>query len=144
MNNLSGLKKINLGNFDEITFKGFVNDYKKNSHQLKSLISIKINLDNSVLFFEDIENYIKEYYYINTPQLQEKFLLSNLKIDNDDVMKELIELIYLKSNIQRVILTINNKNIEKLSELLSKFINEYNNKYSFEDKKILCNESPYK
>ena len=144
MNNLSGLKKINLGNFDEITFKGFVNDYKKNSHQLKSLISIKINLDNSVLFFEDIENYIKEYYYINTPQLQEKFLLSNLKIDNDDVMKELIELIYLKSNIQRVILTINNKNIEKLSELLSKFINEYSNKYSFEDKKILCNESPYK
>ena len=144
MNNLSGLKKINLGNFDEITFKGFVNDYKKNSHQFKSLISIKINLDNSVLFFEDIENYIKEYYYINTPQLQEKFLLSNLKIDNDDVMKELIELIYLKSNIQRVILTINNKNIEKLSELLSKFINEYSNKYSFEDKKILCNESPYK
>jgi hypothetical protein len=144
MNNLSGLKKINLGNFDEITFKGFVNDYKKNSHQLKSLISIKINLDNSVLFFEDIENYIKEYYYINTPQLQEKFLLSNLKIDNDDVMKELIELIYLNSNIQRVILTINNKNIEKLSELLSKFINEYSNKYSFEDKKILCNESPYK
>ena len=71
-------------------------------------------------------------------------MLSNLKIDNDDVMKELIELIYLKSNIQRVILTINNKNIEKLSELLSKFINEYSNKYSFEDKKILCNESPYK
>ena len=44
-------------------------------------------------------------------------------------MKELIELIYLRSNLPRVILTINNKNIELLSKLLSKFINEYNNKY---------------
>ena len=30
MNNLSGLKYINLGNMDEITFIGFMNNYKNN------------------------------------------------------------------------------------------------------------------
>ena len=177
INNLKRLKSINLGYLDEITFKGFVNDYKQNCQQLKSLTSIKISLSDSVLFFDEIANYIREYFYINTPQLQEKFLLSNLVIENENIMKELIELIYLRSNLPRVILTINNKNIELLSKLLSKFINEYNNKYSIiinslvlvmnhpkykklnelgipkmlpnfalisKDKKILCNENPYK
>ena len=177
INNLKRLKSINLGYLDEITFKGFVNDYKQNCQQLKSLTSIKISLSDSVLFFDEIANYIREYFYINTPQLQEKFLLSNLVIENENIMKELIELIYLRSNLPKVILTINNKNIELLSKLLSKFINEYNNKYSIilnslvlvmnhpkykklnelgipkmlpnfalisKDKKILCNENPYK
>ena len=177
INNFKRLKSINLGYLDEITFKGFVNDYKQNCQQLKSLTSIKISLSDSVLFFDEIANYIREYFYINTPQLQEKFLLSNLVIENENIMKELIELIYLRSNLPRVILTINNKNIELLSKLLSKFINEYNNKYSIiinslvlvmnhpkykklnelgipkmlpnfalisKDKKILCNENPYK
>ena len=177
INNLKRLKSINLGYLDEITFKGFVNDYKQNCQQLKSLTSIKISLSDSVLFFDEIANYIREYFYINTPQLQEKFLLSNLVIEDENIMKELIELIYLRSNLPRVILTINNKNIELLSKLLSKFINEYNNKYSIiinslvlvmnhpkykklnelgipkmlpnfalisKDKKILCNENPYK
>ena len=177
INNLKRLKSINLGYLDEITFKGFVNDYKQNCQQLKSLTSMKISLSDSVLFFDEIANYIREYFYINTPQLQEKFLLSNLVIENENIMKELIELIYLRSNLPRVILTINNKNIELLSKLLSKFINEYNNKYSIiinslvlvmnhpkykklnelgipkmlpnfalisKDKKILCNENPYK
>ena len=177
INNLKRLKSINLGYLDEITFKGFVNDYKQNCQQLKSLTSIKISLSDSVLFFDEIANYIREYFYINTPQLQEKFLLSNLVIENENIMKELIELIYLRSNLPRVILTINNKNIELLSKLLSRFINEYNNKYSIilnslvlvmnhpkykklnelgipkmlpnftlisKDKKILCNENPYK
>ena len=177
INNLKRLKSINLGYLDEITFKGFVNDYKQNCQQLKCLTSIKISLSDSVLFFDEIANYIREYFYINTPQLQEKFLLSNLVIEDENIMKELIELIYLRSNLPRVILTINNKNIELLSKLLSKFINEYNNKYSIiinslvlvmnhpkykklnelgipkmlpnfalisKDKKILCNENPYK
>ena len=70
INNLKRLKSINLGYLDEITFKGFVNDYKQNCQQLKFLTSIKISLSDSVLFFDEIANYVREYFYINTPQLQ--------------------------------------------------------------------------
>ena len=42
INNLSGLKYINLGNLDEISFKGFVDDYKLNCNKMKSLITLKI------------------------------------------------------------------------------------------------------
>ena len=52
INNLSGLKSINLGYLDEISFKGFVTDYKLNAHKLTSLISIKINLGFSVLNYK--------------------------------------------------------------------------------------------
>ena len=130
INNLSGIKSINLGNLDEITFKGFVRDFQLNCNQLKSLTSIKINLGISVLSFEELEDYILEYININTPKLEEKFLLTNLKIDSEEKMKELIELIYLKADIQKLIMTINYNNINSLSKLLFQFINEYQNSYS--------------
>ena len=129
INNLSGLKSINLGILDEITFKGFVYDFKLNCEQLKSLTSIKINLGNSVLSYKNLEEYILEYININSPKLQEKFLLSNLYINKEKDMKELIELVYLKADIQKLIVTINNKNIDLLSKLLSQFISEYINKH---------------
>jgi hypothetical protein len=125
INNLSGLKSINLGYLDEISFKGFATDYKLNAHKLISLISIKINLGFSVLNYKNLEDYILDYIYINTPLLEEKFLLSNLLIQNESKMKELIELIYLKADVQKLIFTINNKCIDLLSKLLSKFIVEY-------------------
>ena len=125
INNLSGLKSINLGNLDEISFKGFVIDYKLYAHKLKSLISIKINLGISVLFYKDLEDYILDYIYVNSPMLEEKFLLSNLMIQNENMMQELIELIYLKADIQKIVVTINNKNIDLLSKLLSRFIIQY-------------------
>ena len=129
INNLSGLKSINLGNLDEITFKGFVKDYKLNCCQLKSLTSIKINLAISVLSFKDLEDYILEYININTPKLEEKFLLSNLIINSEEKMKELIKLVYLKADIEKIILTINYNNIDLFSKLLSQFINEYKTNY---------------
>ena len=57
--------------------------------------------------------------------LEEKFLLSNLIIQNENMMKELIEIIYLKADIQKIVFTINNKNIDLLSKLLSRFIIQY-------------------
>ena len=78
INNLSGLKYINLGNLDEITFKGFVNEYKLNCYRLTSLISIKINLGLSVLSYEKIENDFFDFININTPKLIEKSLLINI------------------------------------------------------------------
>ena len=69
INNLSGLKYINLGNFDEITFKGFVDDYKLNCNKLMNLISLKINLGFSILSYDDLEKYIFDFININSPKL---------------------------------------------------------------------------
>ena len=129
INNLSGLKYINLGNLDEITFKGFVNDYKLNCYRLTSLISIKINLGLSVLSYEKIENDIFDFININTPKLIEKSLLSNLNIKSEDKMKELIELVYLKAMVEKLVVKLNYSNIDLLSKLLSQFFIEYKNKY---------------
>ena len=143
INNLSGLKLINLGSLDEISFKGFVSDFRLYSNKLKSLITIKITLGFSVILYEDLEDYIYDYFNINTPKLEEKFLFSNLMIQNKDKMKELIELIYLKSITQKVILTINYNNINLLSKTLSKFINEYKAKNTnFINSLVLLMEHP--
>ena len=57
-------------------------------------------------------------------------MLSNLIINSEEKMKELIKLIYLKADIEKIILTINNSNIDLFSKLLSQFINEYKTNYS--------------
>ena len=129
INNLTGLKHINLGNLDEITFKGFVNDYKLNCSKLKSLISIKINLGFSVLSYDYMEKYVIEFININTPKLKEKILLSNLKINSEEKMKELIELVYLKESIDKLVVKINFENIKLFSKLFSSFIIQYRDKY---------------
>ena len=130
INNISGIQSINLGNLDEISFKGFVTDYKLYFDRLKSLKSLKINLGISVLDYDDLENYIMDYLYINSPVLEEKFLLSNLYIKNETKMKELIELVYVKAELNKIIMTINNSNIDLFSKHLIKFIAEYKNSFS--------------
>ena len=130
INNISGIQSINLGNLDEITFKGFVTDYKLYFDRLKSLKSLKINLGISVLDYDDLENYIMDYLYINSPVLEEKFLLSNLYIKNETKMKELIELVYVKAELNKIIMTINNSNIDLFSKHLIKFIAEYKKSFS--------------
>ena len=130
INNISGIQSINLGNLDEISFKGFVTDYKLYFDRLKSLKSLKINLGISVLDYDDLENYIMDYLYINSPVLEEKFLLSNLYIKNETKMKELIVLVYVKAELNKIIMTINNSNIDLFSKHLIKFIAEYKNSFS--------------
>ena len=130
INNISGIQSINLGNLDEISFKGFITDYKLYFDRLKSLKSLKINLGISVLDYDDLENYIMDYLYINSPVLEEKFLLSNLYIKNEAKMKELIELVYVKAELNKIIMTINNSNIDLFSKHLIKFIAEYKNSFS--------------
>ena len=144
INNLSGLKYINLGNLDDITFKGFVNDYKLNCNKLKSLISLKINLGFSVLSYDNLEKYIFDYININSPKLEEKLLLSNLKINDENKMKELIELVYLKANVEKLVVKINFSNIDLLSRLLPEFFIEYKNKYSKDIDTLILNHPKYK
>ena len=128
INNLAGLKYINLGNLDEISFKGFVDDYKLNYTKLQSLVTLKINLGFSVLFYDNLEKYIFDFININSKNLQEKLLLSNLIINNEDKMEKLIELVYLKANIEKLVIKINYENINLLSKLLTKFTIQYQNK----------------
>ena len=68
------------------------------------LISLKINLGFSILSYDDLEKYIFDFININSPKLTEKILLTNLKINGPEKMKELIELVYLKANIEKIVI----------------------------------------
>ena len=124
MNNLSGLKLINLGILDEITFKGFMNSYKNNYNKLTSLISLKITLAESVTSYENLEKYIFEYINLNSPNIQEKYLLTDLQITYDNKMKELVDLVYVDAAVPKLIVEISNSNTHMLSKILMKFIEE--------------------
>ena len=124
MNNLSGLKSINLGNFDEITFIGFINNYRKYINHLTSLTSLKICLGASVTSYISLEKYILEFININSPVIEEKFLFSDLNIINENKMRELIELVYEDAVVPKLVIQIGTENFHLLSKILYKFINE--------------------
>ena len=124
MNNLNGLKSINIGSLDEITFIGFMNGYKKYHNKLINLTSLKISLGVSITYFSNLEKYILEFININSPKIEEKFLFSDLQILNENKMKELIELVYIKATVPKLVIQISNENEHMLSKVLSKYINE--------------------
>ena len=124
MNNLSGLKQINLGSLDEMTFIGFMNDYKKHCNKLLNLTSLKITLSASLTSFVNLEKYVIEYININTPNLKQKFLFSDLIIINENKMKELFELVYLKSVVKKLVIQIGYECEHILSKVITKYINE--------------------
>jgi hypothetical protein len=123
-NNLNGLKTINFGTLDEATFIGFVNSYKNHCDELKSLETLKISLGLSVTSYSRLENYILDYININPPNLEEKYLLSNLQIIKENKMKELVELVYFKAVVPKLVIQIGNENTHMLSKILHKFILE--------------------
>ena len=123
INNLSGLKSINFGYLDEITFVSFLKDYSLNSDKLINLESLKISLCPSIISYNNLENHIIEYINTNTPNLKEKFLFSDLKITSESKMKELIELVYFKAEVPKLIIEIGNDNDNE--HLLSKIIKKY-------------------
>ncbi len=124
MNNLSGLKLINLGILDEITFKGFMNSYKNNYNKLTSLTSLKITLGESVTSYANLEKYIFEYINLNSPNIQEKYLFTDLQIIYDNKMKELVDLVYVDAVVPKLVVEISNTNTHILSKILMKFIEE--------------------
>ena len=126
INNLSGLKSINLGFLDEITFISFLRDYKQNSQKLVNLKSLKISLCTSVISFSNLEGHLIEYINTNTPVLEEKFLFSDLKIVSETKMKELVELVYFTAEVPKLIVQIgdDNNNEHLLSKVIRKFIQE--------------------
>ena len=124
MNNLSGLKLINLGIFDEITFIGFMNSYKNYYNKLTSLTSLKISLGESVTSYSNLEKYIFEYINLNSPNIQEKYLFTDLQIIYDIKMKELVNLVYVDAVVPKLVVEISNNNTHILSKILMKFIEE--------------------
>jgi len=123
-NNLNGLKTINFGTLDKATFIGFMKSYKMHSNELKSLKSLKISLGLSVTSYSSLENYILDYININPPNLEEKYLLSNLQIINQNKMNELVELVYFKAVVPKLVIQIGNENTHMLSKILYKYVLE--------------------
>ena len=123
MNNLTGIKSINLGYLDETTFIGFMESYKLNSKKLLQLTSLKISLGPSVISYNNLEKDIIEYINTNSPKLDEKFLLTDLKIVSKEKMNELVELVYYKATVPKLVFQIGND--AENSHLLSKVIYNY-------------------
>ena len=132
MNNLTGLKTINIGTLDEISFIGFMEGYKKNHNKLINLTSLKIGLDISITYFSSIEKYLLEFININSPKIEEKFLFTDLQIIHEKKMRELIELVYLKASIPKLVIQISSENEHMLSKVLSQYINEKKKECSIE------------
>ena len=126
MNNLSGLESINLGYLDEVTFIGFLNDYKLNAKKLLNLTSLKISLCSSVMSYNNLEKYVHEYINTNSPKLKEKFLFTELKITSVEKMNELVLLVYERAIVPALLIQINNdkENIHLLSKVISNIIEE--------------------
>ena len=122
MNNLTGLISINLGILDEITFKGFMKDYKKYYTKLANLSCLKINLSISVTLYKGLESYIEDFIKIDSPKIKEKYLLTNLNILTEEKMRELVELVYYKANVEKLVVEISRENVENLSYVLSEDI----------------------
>ena len=137
INNLNGLKYINLGSFDEETFIGFMNSYREYYNKLKSLKILKISLGLSVISYNNLEEYILEYININPPVLEEKYLFSNLQIINKEKMKELAELVYLKVIIDKLVVQISNRNAFTLAQVSDKILSEYQEKIKSEIYSVL-------
>ena len=126
INNLRGLKSINFGYLDEITFTSFLKDYKLNCDKLVSLKSLKISLCASVISYSNLESHIIDYINTNSPSLEEKFLFSDLKIVYESKMKELVELVYFKAEVPKLIIQIgnDNDNVHLLSKVNRKIIQD--------------------
>ena len=124
INNLSGLKYINLGTFDEITFIGFMMSYQRIYYKFNNLTTLKIGLGISVSSYENLETYILDYINLNPPNIEEKFLFSNLKLVNEKKMEELFYLVYFKAVVNKLVIQISNENIHILTKVSFKYISE--------------------
>lgn len=146
MNNLSGLINIFLGDFDQTTFDGFLLDYKKYSKYLVNLTSLKISLNLSVTSYKLLEKDIIDYININTPNLKEKALYSNLDIESLEKMNQLVELVYFRSKLESLYVLISYNNKELLNQSMKNVIGKFKmtNKKEFMSLIILFSREEYK
>ena len=132
INNHINLKYINLGFLDEITYISFINEYKVNFENLKKLISLKISLSPSVISYTNLNKYILDFINIDTPNLNEKYLFSNLKIKSEIEMNELIDNVYYLAKTPKLVVQIGNDhgNIHLLSKANKKLLDDRDGMYT--------------
>ena len=132
INNHINLKYINLGFLDEITFISFINEYKVNFENLKKLISLKLSLSPSVISYTNLNKYILDFINIDTPNLNEKYLFSNLKIKSETEMNELIDNVYYLAKTPKLVVQIGNDhgNIHLLSKANKKLLDDRDGMYT--------------
>ena len=96
-----------LGDLDEITFNSFIKDYKKSEFINESeLVSIKINLNLTVILLDNIIQSCIDYLQYSPRYLKEKVLLSNMKTDDKNIMKNLINALFFKTySVDNVLIT---------------------------------------
>lgn len=100
MNNLSELINIFLGDFNQTTFIIFLTDYKQ---YLKSL-----NLP--VITYKLLNKDVIDYISINTIVFKEKALYSNLNIESQEKMDQLVDLVYFEPKLEAMYIQISYNN----------------------------------
>ena len=137
MDNLNGLQLINLGILDEITFIGFMNSYKNYYNKLLNLTTLKLTLAVSLKSYISLEKYIFEFINLNSPKIEEKYLFTDLQIINENKMKELVELVYGKAPVKKLIIQISNDNEHMLAKAFNKYYTEKKNQFQVEMNSLL-------
>ena len=108
-NNINGLTYISIGDLDLESFNGFFDDYKKNIDKMRSLLTLKIGLNNTILSYEEIEDKIKEFINIKPINLKTKVLFSFLELKNIEQINELRECV-LHSKTEKLVVQIGQNN----------------------------------
>ena len=141
MNNLNGLKTINLGILDMNSFVGFINDYKRYYTQLISLKCLKITLAKTVISYDNFENDLFDYININPEKLKEKYLFSILNL-NAEQMNKLYKLIYFTNGLPNMVIQIGSENSQLFSKIRAEYLDK--NKKEIMPLILSLNYSKYK
>lgn len=139
-NNIGGLTYVSIRDLDLESFFGFLNDYKKNVDKMNNLESLKIGLNNIIISYDKVKNEIKEFININSINLKEKILFSNLEVDNIDKINEL-KFYVQKANIEKVVVQIGSSN--NLLLYTSEFNDDVKYKMELESLYFVLTKNPY-
>lgn len=132
MNNINGLQLINIGILDEITFIGFMNSYRNHYNKLLNLTTLKLTLSISIKSYANFEKYILEFINLNSPKIEEKFLFTDLQIINENKMKELVELVYDKVEVKKLLIQISHDNEHIFAKVCNKYYKDKKDHFQVE------------
>ena len=138
----NNLQQIFIGDLDKESFLSLVSFIKENENEdiFNNLTSLVISLSIQIVIFDDIiaKNVFDFFMFKNIKgNMNELSLLSNMKIQKKEELKELFDLIYFKSKAHNVFLEIANSNCDNLIEIETKIRSQYKNNIT-NVKNIFC------
>ena len=136
------LQQIFIGDLDKESFLSLVSFIKENENEVifTNLTSIVISLSIQVVLYDEIiAKNVFEFFMFKHPKgdMNELSLLSNMKIQKKEELKELFDLIYFKSKAHNVFLEIANSNCDNLIEIEKEMHSQYKNNIT-NVKNIIC------